>query len=533
MKHTSFKLLFIAPVLAVAVLASCTKKLDLAPTNDLTNDKVFATAAGYKQALAKVYSVMITTGSQGSGSGDLPSEIISDAGNSDFFRNLWYLQSLSTDEAGWTYHGNTDPIGIHQMNWTSVNFSVKCSYYRSYFAITLANNFITESADDKLSKRGISGKDASDVKVYKEEARFLRAYHYWLLMDLFGNPPLVTDSTPIGSKSFPTQIGRTGMFNFIEKELTEVAASLPAPKANEYGRIDQAAAWSLLARLYLNANVYTGTARYTDAITYCNKVLTAGYTLHPKYKELMLADNHLITSEFIWTLPYDGIATQTYGGTTMMCHGPAGIPGDSSGTGGTWGCIRITEQFVDLFDAQDIRGQFYTAGQNKKMTQLLDVSTDGYSSTKFRNKTRAGLIAPNIDVKKDFCSIDMPIFRLAEIYLTYAEAVLRGGTGGSNATALGYLQQLAVRARPTDPNAANSASLTLPYLLSERGRELMWEGQRRTDLIRYGQFTTGTYLWAWKGGVQSGTAVDSKYNLFPIPADDLAANPGLVQNTGY
>jgi starch-binding outer membrane protein, SusD/RagB family len=354
-----------------------------------------------------------------------------------------------------------------------------------------------------------------------------------VLMDLFGNPPLVTEDVPIGSKSFPTQVGRTGMFNFIESELKDLGAVLPAPKTNEYGRIDQAGAWSLLARLYLNAGVYTGTTKYTEAITYCNKVIAAGYSLHPKYTELMLADNHLNTDEFIWTAPYDGIATQTYGGTTFLIHGPAAVPGDSSGCSGTWGCIRVTQQFVDLFDAADIRGQFYTAGQNKIMTQLLDVATDGYSSTKFRNKTRAGVIAPNIDNGKTFASIDMPIFRLAEIYLIYAESVIRGGTGGSNATALGYLQQLAVRGRPSDANAVNYPSLTLPYILNERGRELMWEGHRRTDLIRYGQFTTSAYLWAWKGGVASGTAVDSKYNLYPIPSDDLSANPGLVQNPGY
>jgi len=533
MKNNSLKLTLFIPIVILVILNGCTKKLDLAPTNDLTNDKVFATPLGYKQALAKVYGVMLTTGSQGAGSGDLPSEIISDAGNSDFFRNLWYLECLSTDEAGWTYHGNTDPIGIHQMNWTAVNFSVKCSYYRSFYAITLANNFITESSAANISKHGISGKDAADIKAFKEEARFIRAYHYWVLMDLFGDPPLITDSVVIGSKSFPKQVGRSGTFNFIESELRELATTLPAPKANEYGRVDQAAAWSLLARLYLNANTYTGTPRYTDAITYCNKVIGAGYTLHPKYKELMLADNHLNTDEFIWTAPYDGIATQTYGGTTFLIHGPAAVPGDSSGCSGTWGCIRVTEQFVDLFDNADIRGQFYTNGQNKVMTQLLDVASDGYSSTKFRNKTRAGALAPNIDNGKTFSSIDMPIFRLAETYLIYAEAVVRGGAGGSDATALGYLKQLAVRARPSDSNAVNYPSLALPYILSERGRELMWEGHRRTDLIRYGQFTTAANLWAWKGGVQSGTAVDSKYNLYPIPSDDLAANPNLVQNPGY
>ena len=216
MKNNSLKLTLFIPIVILVILNGCTKKLDLAPTNDLTNDKVFATPLGYKQALAKVYGVMLTTGSQGAGSGDLPSEIISDAGNSDFFRNLWYLGCLSTDEAGWTYHGNTDPIGIHQMNWTAVNFSVKCSYYRSFYAITLANNFITESSAANISKHGISGKDAADIKAFKEEARFIRAYHYWVLMDLFGNPPLITDSVVIGSKSFPKQVGRSGTFNFIE-----------------------------------------------------------------------------------------------------------------------------------------------------------------------------------------------------------------------------------------------------------------------------------------------------------------------------
>jgi starch-binding outer membrane protein, SusD/RagB family len=534
MNNKSISLKLIAALFVFAILGSCTKKLDLIPTNDLSNDKVFANAAGYKQAIAKVYGVMLTTGSQGPGSGDLPSQIISDAGNSDFYRNLWYLQCLSTDEAGWTYHGNTDPIGIHEMNWNNVNFTVKCSYYRSYYAITLANNFITESSDQNLAKRGINGKDADDIRSYKNEARFVRAYNYWLLMDLFGNPPVIKEDVPIGSKSFPTQIGRPALFSFIESELLDLGNVLTAPKTNEYGRVDKAGAWSLLARMYLNAKTYTGNEKNTEAITYANKVIAANYTLHNKYKELMLADNNLNTNEFIWTLPYDGISTQTYGGTTFLIHGPAGFGNtDTTGCSGSWNCIRITQQFVGSFDPLDIRGQFYTNGQNLVMNQLLDVSTDGYSSTKFRNKTRAGIISPTIDPSKTFSSIDMPIFRLAEIYLIYAEAVARGGTGGSNATALGYLQQLAVRARPTDVNANASAALTLPYILAERGRELMWEGHRRTDLIRFGQFTTGSYLWAWKGGVASGTAVNSKYNLYPIPADDLSANPNLVPTPGY
>lgn len=520
-------------ILAVALLQSCTKKLDLVPTNDITPDKVYSTPMGYKQALAKVYAAMALTGNTGgTGNPDIPSQIISDEGNSDFLRMYWYLQCLTTDEAGWTYHGNTDPVGIHQMTWSSVNQTVAGLYYRSFFLITLANDFIRQSSDDNLAQRSITGADADNVRKYKAEARFLRAYQYWVLMDLFANPPFVTEANGIGGSN-PTQITRKDLFTYIESELKAIEPTLAAAKSNEYGRADQAAEWALLSRLYLNAEVYTGTARYTDAITYCNKVISSGYSLHPKYKELMLADNHLNTDEFILTINYDGTKTQNWGGTTTLTHGPAGVSADSSGTSGNWGCIRMTQQFVDLFETADIRGQFWTTGQNKNMTQLLDVTTDGYSSTKFRNKTRTGAIAPNRDPAGNWVDIDFPLFRLAEVYLTYAEAVVRGGTGGSQATATGYLQQLAARARPADPNPNASVQLTLPYIIKERGRELFWEGFRRTDLIRFGQFTTSAYLWAWKGGVQSGTAVDSKYNIFPIPSIDLSSNSNLKQNPGY
>jgi len=247
----------------------------------------------------------------------------------------------------------------------------------------------------------------------------------------------------------------------------------------------------------------------------------------------MLADNNLNTDEFIFTINYDGTYTQNWGGTTTLTHGPAGVSADSSGTNGNWNCIRVTQQFVDLFDAADIRGQFWTSGQNKNMTQLLDVATDGYSSTKFRNKTRTGAPAPHKDPAGNWVDIDFPVFRLGEVYLTYAEAVLRGGTGGDNATALGYLRQLSTRARPNDANADAYPQMALDYIIKERGRELFWEGVRRTDLIRFGQFTTAAYLWAWKGGLPNGTAVDRKYNIFPIPAIDLSSNPNLVQNPGY
>lgn len=523
-RNSLYKLTIIAAVVAGSFMQGCTKKLDLYPENTTTSEVVFSTAAGYKQALAKVYTSMAVTG-------NIPKEIVSDDGNTGFFRQFFNLQCLTTDEGAWNFSGDTDPIGLHQMAWTSTTQSVAGSYYRSMYVITLCNNIVKEASDANIGKRGFTGADADNIKKYKAEARFIRAFNYWVLMDLFGNVPFADENIVIGSGVLPQQIKRKDLFTYIESELKAIDVDLAAPKANEYGRVDQAAAWSLMARMYLNAEVYTGTAHYTDAITYAAKVIGAGYTLHPNYKELMLADNHLNTDENIWNLQFDGLYTQTYSGSTFLAHAPAGVTSDSSGTNGSWDCLRMTEQFVDKFPAQDIRGQFWTSTQSKNLDVLIGAARNGYSSTKYRNKTRTGSQPTNYD--PTFTSIDIPVFRLAEQYLIYAEAVARGGSGGANATALGYLQQLAVRGRPGDASAAASAVLTTDYILDERARELFWEGHRRTDLIRYNKFTTGTYLWAWKGNVRSGTAVDSKYNLFPIPASDVSSNPNIQQNPGY
>jgi len=516
---------------ALVLFQSCKKDLDLVPTNDITGESVFKNAAGYKQAMAKMYAGLAVTGSPGR---DIPSEIVSDEGSTGFLRQLWYLQCLSTDEAGWTYSNNTDPLGIHQMTWSASNQAVAGLYYRCFYNVTLSNNFLQESTDDKLSSRGIAGADADLVRSYREDAKFLRAYNYWVLLDNFGSVPFSDESLKIGSGVLPKQKSKVELFSFLESELKALEATLPAPRSSDYGRADKGAAWALLARMYLNAQVYTGTAKYTEAITYSSKVINAGYSLHPNFKELMLADNHdLGKTEFIWAIAFNGTNTQAWSGTTFLVHGPAGVPGSVSGTNGSWNCMRITEQFVDKFGALDIRGQFWTTGQTKNMDVLLGLATSGYSSTKFTNKTRSGALPVTADAAGNHTDVDFPVFRLAEMYLTYAEAVVRGGSGGSSAIATSYLQALARRGRPADANANAFVELTLPYILDERGRELFWECQRRTDLIRYNLFTTGTYLWSWKGNVRNGTAVDPKFNIYPIPAIDLSTNPNIKQNAGY
>ena len=528
--------MFVLVCSASLFITGCTK-LDLTPTNDLIADNVYTSAAGYKQSLAKVYGAFALTGNASVGQPDIPTEIIKDEGNSDFLRLYWNLQELTTDEAVWSWQSDGGILGLHELGWSSTNSIINGLYYRSYFQITLCNDFINQSSDDNLSKRGITGADADQVRRFRAEARFIRAFQYSVLMDLYGNVPLVTETTEIGGKELPKKIARKDLFTYVESELKAIESDLVAPKANEYGRADQAADWALLSRIYLNAEVYTGTARYTDAITYCNKITGAGYALHNNYRELTIADNHLNRDEFIFTINYDGTSTQNFGGTTYLMHGPAGVPAEVSGSSGNWGGLRITQQFVNLFTdrtgATDSRAQFYMTGQNLEVTDLY-TSTDGYSSTKYRNKTRSGGPAPHQDVAKDFSDIDFPLFRLGETYLTYAESVLRGGTGGSLTTALDYINRLRTRAyNGTAAGNITSSALTTDFILDERGRELWYEAFRRTDLIRYNKFTTAAYLWAWKGGVRNGAAVNSRFSLFPLPPTDLSANPNLRQNPGY
>ena len=292
--------------------------------------------------------------------------------------------------------------------------------------------------------------------------------------------------------------------------------------------------------MYLNAKVYTGADRYTDAITYSSKVISSGYSLESHYSWLMLGDNNLNTNEFIFTINYNNSDETTWGGTNFLALGAAGVPAAVNGLSDSWGNFRFTQQIPALFPTADVtvdkRAMFYTTGQNLEVTSM-SAKTDGYSGYKYRNLKRDGSTIVQNNKYNNLSDIDFPVFRLGEIYLIYAEAVLRGGAGGDITTALGYINQLRGRAYADDPSSTlgniAQSQLTLNFILDERARELYWEAQRRTDLIRYNRLTTADYLWAWKGNALAGKAVDSKYNLFPIPTSDLLANPNLKQIDNY
>ena len=529
------KVLKIFMVLAgVAIIfTSCTKDLDTIPLDDdvTTAATVYDDPQAYTQVLAKLYAGHAVSGQEGpAGNGDISGI---DEGFGQYLRGWWYHQQLPTDEAviGWNDQTIKD---FHWQTWGSSDVFVAAMYYRIFYQISICNEYIRETSEGKLDERGVSGDLRAQVQTFRAEARFLRALSYWHAMDLFGNVPFVTEQDGVGA-FFPEQIQRAELFNYIESELLDIEDDLNAPGAI-YARADQGAAWTLLAKIYLNAEVYTGTPRYAECATYCQQVIDAGYSLHPNYEHLFLADNDQNNPEQIFSVAFDGLKTQTFGGTNFIIHAAIGgemVPSNYGFSGG-WGGTRTTAALVDKFPDEtgdtDGRAMFFTEGQTKEIVDIGDF-TNGYAITKWKNVKSTG----GGGQSQDYPDTDFPYFRLADVYLMYAEAAAQGAADVG--MAVDYVNMIRERSYNGDDfnndYAVDAGDLTLDFILDERARELYWECHRRTDLVRHGKLTGGEYLWPWKGNVQEGTSTDEKFNLFPIPASDVGANPNLTQNPGY
>ena len=519
-------------VVVGAITTSCLKDLDTVPIDpdQVTSAQVFDDPAAYKQILAKLYAGLAVSGQEGpAGNSDISGI---DEGFGQYLRGLWYHQELPTDEAVISWNDQTIK-DYHWQSWGTSDVFVAAFYYRIFYQIVAVNEFIRETSDDKLNDRGVSGDLRTDIEFFRAEARWLRALSYWHAMDHFGNVPFVTEDDAVGS-FFPEQISRADLFNYIESELKEIEPLMVDAGTNEYARADKGAVWMLLAKLYLNAEVYTGSPKYDDCITYSKKIIDAGYSLDEDYTHLFLADNNMSTNEIIFPVAFDGAFTRTWGGTTFIIH--AAIGGDMDhtelGVDGGWGGTRTTHALVNKFDDEtgetDKRAMFFTEGQNLEIEDI-GLFTDGYAIVKFSNRTQDGGTGSDLT----FPDTDFPMFRLADVYLMYAEATLRGGNGNQG-LALEYVNNIRRRAYGgSTEGEITSNDLTLDFILDERARELYWEGHRRTDLVRYGLFTGGEYLWPWKGNLKEGRATEAKYDLFPIPDSDIGANPNLTQNNGY
>ena len=517
---------YIYALVLIFLFAACVD-LDISPEDAFTEDEIFTTVDAYKSYLAKVYGSFSLTGQDGpSGDGDI--SIVNDEGFTSYIRAYWKAQELTTDEAviGWNDAGIRD---LHEHSWSSENQFVRVLYYRIALIISISNDFLKQSSEERLEKNGISESDREVVRGYRLEARYMRALAYWHALDLFRNVPLVTSITT----EPPFQADPVELFNFIESELADIEPQIPGPRQNEYGRADQAAVWMLQAKLYLNASSMVGLDKFTECITACKKVISAGYTLDENYETLFMKDNHE-SNEIIFALNSHGKKTQNWGCTTFLVHAAIGgsmVDSDYGVSGNGWAGLRVTskmvEKFPDVTGEIDSRAQFYTDGQSLEIDDIGEF-TDGYALPKYKNISPTG--SPGSDATH--VDTDYPMFRLADAYLMYAEAILRNGSGGDMNEAVDLINSLRERAYKNADGNVSIDDVDLPFILDERVRELHWEATRRIDLIRFGEFTDQG-IWPWKGNVKEGRLTESYRNIFPIPASDLLANPNLLQNTGY
>lgn len=549
---------FTAFIFLVAV-AGCTD-VGVNPKSSASASTVLSEDGGYESYLAKLYGGLAVVGQSRADQGGVDVEAgVQDNGWTNYTRIYWALQELPTDAAVITWNDQTiQDFNIH--NWTAEDPFVESMYSRIYFQVAQVNEFLRQSTDGRLSERGVSSDVRDQMPQWRAEARFLRALSYWHAVDMFGDVPLVTQDFPRGAKP-PEQNTREEVFNFVEDELLAITGEvegeapdevLPEPGESEYGRVDKAAAWMVLAKLYQNAEVYVGESRHEDVVDFTSRIIDSGvYSLEDDYHDLFLADNDR-SDEFIFSVPADGNNTQSFGGTTFLAHASVGGSlnerSNDLGLDTGWFGLRTLPQTVDLYASSDNRpefenlqsantdnGKWYTDGQTKSVDDLRTFG-NGYLAPKFQNVTSNGQTGKD----QTFVDTDFPMFRLADVYLMYAESVVRGG-GGSVGQAESYINDIRERAglgRDVGTNNGPSplqvgSQESLDFLLDERARELFWEGHRRTDLIRFGQFTGDAYSWAWKGGSQGGTSISEDLRLYPFPTSELQANPNIEQNPGY
>ena len=474
-----------AVAFAVAGLSSCTKDLDVTPI-----DPSSTMTPSEPELFTKCYATMALSGNYGGDSNDCDIDRL-DGGTTGFVRQMWNANELTTDEAICAW-GDPGIPEFNYNNWGSSHPMLEGFYNRLYTSIAYCNHYLDVC----------NGIDATRTA----EVRFLRAMYYYFLMDCFGNVPFATELM----STSPQQIQRADLFNWIESELLEVKDQMQAPvartsKSDGYGRADQDAANLLLARLYLNAAVYTGSARWAEAKEYAEKVINGPHKLWTNgtngwsaYQMLFMGDNGENGSSIEAVLPLlgDGLNTTSYGSAMfLMCSAwkdDMDVDGDFGLVGKFWAGNRARRQLVEKFfpngDAPNvtIREMAIVAGDARALffgvDRTLSANTPsefatGFSVGKYRNTYSTGATPRSTA----FPDADYFLMRSAEAYLIAAEADARQNNGTTTATGAQYINALRSRAGTT-----TVSSYTLKQILDERSRELYWEGFRRTDLIRYG-----------------------------------------------
>ena len=573
MKYTK---IFFAALLGMGLTACSLDRTPLEPNTDTTFNK---------DAVVAICSATVgTTGQKGpDGSGDVDGI---DEGTSSFYRMFWELNEFCTDE-GWWIWNDVGLADIRTQTWSASNDLVYGLYSRLNFDITLCNSFLDKTVDYT---------DA-ETMAQRAEVRMLRAINFYYLLDMFYRVPFSLTVSP--NKPMPTT--RPELFKWLEDECLELAADPYIIKAgqrtNKY-RVDQACAWFLLMRLYLNAEVYNesalgardGAPRYAEAKQYSKMLMESSYTLHgydksaktavdlaaertadhvyfSAYQQLFMGDNdnNGAQNEAIFLIYQDAIHCLNWGGSRFLLSAVRDANYVPFGSTDTWSCFRSSPEFVyywvdkskassvalneyqmpvALGDDRAIMASITTAG--KKMSLTGNEAADFYASwsvLKFngiystaKTTTLKDVLGNDSIVEAPWIwaspvgepkwpDTDIPLFRLAEAYLTYAEACYRTGELTPAVEAVNCLRRRA--------NAPEITTLDDESLMVEWAKEFWCEGRRRTDLIRFGQFAGPNATMVWEG---HKAGKDAKYNVYPIPEKDVTANEnlkGLNEEIGY
>ncbi|MBO5249831.1 MAG: RagB/SusD family nutrient uptake outer membrane protein [Muribaculaceae bacterium] len=553
----SFNKLFIALGLSTMALVSCTDDLDnpVIDANDTTPEAFAQDPKGYMdRVLAECYQGLATSGYGGPGN-----SIISggDAGANSFTRAIFVCNELTTDEFAWKQFGDAGQYELATMQLAADNGVMYTTYSRIYTCIALCNEFIRTVDAGKFYLT----EDLIPIsEEYKRQVKVLRGLCYFYAIDMFGNAGYSDETFAAGTA--PAQWTRVDLYNKVVGDLEAISAEWGDSYVEpSYGYVGKECCDALLAKFYLNAEVYTGTPAYDKCWNICQKIINHhkgdgfnGSGLAQSYKAVFGANNDEYmaqgsrVNEIIWGIPQDGDNLQNYGGTTfyMAAGSSTSTPGvnmtnASTGLNASWTCMNARQQFSEKFSwnangvSDDLRAELWiTSKDGAKITnESITNFADGYVPVKYTNYAydEEGNIDDELcpPASNAFADADWAVIRLAEIYLSAAEANVVGGAG-NQADALTYVNYIRERA---GVDAWSVAQLTPDNLLDERSRELYGENVRRTDLVRHGKYAGSAYNWNWKGNVgNGGTGTPEHMNLFPIPATVISFQ-GYKQNPGY
>ncbi len=544
------KKLFLFTLIAAILLLNSCSKLDVSVESQYVSTNFPTTAADYAAIIGPIYSQL------------------SSKYSIEYFR----MQELTTDELILPARdGNYDDGGQyrqhHNHTYTKDHSNIKDVWEWGFGGINTCNrviNIIGQSAakEDDPTKLGALA-----------ELKTMRSLFYFFMMDLYGNVPIV-DSFPVnGSPSTKT---RAEVFAFIENSIKSVLNNLPlktsANTTSTYGHPTKAMAFALLAKMYINAEVYTGTPRYSDAVAMCDSVIASkAYDLDANEATVFAPNNGPAVKETIFAIPYDPLLIPgqqfTRHGILAFLYLKYNVPSNLSVS------MSTTPDFYDKFNLSgDTRNGTWLVGKQYNndfspfiyplKTKTLDASYPGPDKdTLWQIEIRRDIVMTGkkpFDVGNDILARcmgirsvkyfpdpattaatrnsgnDVPVFRLADIYLLKAEAILRGAAitvvNGELQTPLVLINK--IRSRVKAPAAT---SITLTDLLDERGREMYWECWRRNDLIRFGMFETEYPIPGDIAlpGYTPGMDKSVTKRIFPVPASELKLNPKLIQNPGY